>query len=221
MSYICNECGKTFESNCAIGGHVNSAHKREEPANTINPNFEKKDELAYLAGIIVGDGFTARNKKRNYVIGLESKDKAFVESFAKCLENLALNPNICYRERRNHTNMWICHSRSKKLLEWCEALSPNEIRNLLEDSEGRIKLYLKGFYESEGHVQRETRQLGITNANEELINLWIGLCRKIGYEFNKTLHSPKKEPSGGNPFQALIYGRQKIEDFFSFFISLY
>lgn len=112
--------------------------------NMIEVDFEKKEVLSYVMGVIDGDGF----HDREHTIGLEVKSPEFANKFAEKLKKLGLNPGRGNREDRQRETVW---ASSKQLIKWYMDLSKEEKLEWLEE-EGSEWDYIEGRYESDGNI---------------------------------------------------------------------
>ncbi|MBI5149122.1 helix-turn-helix domain-containing protein [Candidatus Pacearchaeota archaeon] len=110
--------------------------------NTIQVKFKNKKDIAYIVGVLDGDGYT----DKKYGVGLETKNINFAEKFKKKLRNIGLNPNINKRKERGH---WIVWGSSKQLVRWyLTFFNKKKINWLLDNNLGWE--YINGLYDSDG-----------------------------------------------------------------------
>lgn len=108
----------------------------------IKPRFNKKKDLAYILGVLDGDGYTNRRE----TIGLETKTKEFAEKFKRKLRNIGLNSNMGFSEKKNH---WLVWGSSKKLVLWYLSLSDKKKKRWLLKEKIAWE-YFNGLYDSDG-----------------------------------------------------------------------
>lgn len=174
--------------------------------NTLKPNLEMNEDLAYTLGVIKGDGYVTRWKER-YIIGLKVTNKDFANSFLKSLRNIGLNPFIWEMGPPNQHGKLRQHvvtAYSKVFGLWYKELTLNKLKELLIDKK-HIASFIRGFYEAEGSIylrKPDYRYINIRmfNTNKELLDLIKNLSTKIGVNFN--LNGPYKNNlntfGGGN-----------------------
>jgi intein-encoded DNA endonuclease-like protein len=166
----------------------------------IEPSLTPSHELAYILGVLLGDGFLFKrkydNKKRKkkgyaYEVRLAVIDRVFAEEFAEGLRKIGLNPKIYYQKRtpnesvfsykHNVKNRWLVIAISKKFYEFFKSLSMD---NLQDITIGFESSFLKGFYESEGGVYSVSRgvKLIISNTDKELATFVNELINRLGFK---------------------------------------
>jgi hypothetical protein len=68
--------------------------------------LEPSEELAYVIGVKVGDGYVGKKSRvrkgyNDVMIGLEARDREFVEGFGRCLAKVLNRREIRPRYRRS------------------------------------------------------------------------------------------------------------------------
>ncbi|MCR4335734.1 MAG: hypothetical protein NUV57_04310 [archaeon] len=91
---------------------------------------EPSPELAYILGVMFGDGSLIFNDKRKeYVLKLEAIDKDFVEKFSRCSSKLLKKERyfaVCYKKPRSgHSATYSVQVRSKKLFNFVKEIKNN------------------------------------------------------------------------------------------------
>ena len=115
-------------------------------------NLKPSPPLAYVVGVILGDGNVSKIKKKqgyDYRVRLETISRTFAESFALALSKLGLHP-IFYVEKRRTAKgnqIYCVDSYSKTFYEWFTSLGDKGIREI---AYAYPLDFLRGFYESEG-----------------------------------------------------------------------
>ncbi len=158
--------------------------------NLIRPNLEMTQDLAYILGVIEGDGYVTKFRGK-YRIGLNVTDKNFANSFIKSLRSIGLNPSYFeinpsngYGKLKQH----VVSSYSKIFVLWYKKLNLNDLKSLLKE-EKHVIAFIKGFYEAEGsfYIRKSDYKyvsIRMFNTNKELLNLIKNLGIKIGFNFN-------------------------------------
>lgn len=128
--------------------------------NKIDVDFCEKETLAYILGVIDGDGF----HDREHTIGLEVKSPEFADKFAEKLKKLGLNPGRGTRNDRDRETVW---ASSGTLVEWYLELSKEEKLKWLEE-ENLEWNYIEGRYESDGNIHPSGGLRVVSYDKEEL-----------------------------------------------------
>lgn len=151
----------------------------------IHPDLEMSENLAYILGVIYGDGYF-RFLKGSWIVGLHVTKMEFVKSFENALRQIRLRPhrttsleftrvgNQCYR----------VIAYSKALHDFFEKLTFSKLRDILVAKECYIWAFLRGLYESEGtKFYRGKHSLMVVvlyNTNRKLIQFSEGLLNHLG-----------------------------------------
>lgn len=176
-------------------------YKKDVP---MNPN------LAYILGVLFGDGFARRRTQGGHVIGMSVGDKEFAEAFANNVRALGFRIKIKkygpYHENRKPRYRALFYS--TKFYYWFKQLSVNKLENLIE-SKDLVVAFVKGFYESEGTLgeSRKWYYLRLSNTNKELLMLVQRFLIKLGYNFK--FYGPYKKRLGTKPFYRLHLGNKE------------
>jgi len=112
------------------------------------PNLGSSPELAYVLGVIDGDGSVGGYNR----IELEVKDKVFAKAFAGALKAIELRANIIKNDRQNKDpkrrhHYWFCYANSVVFVDWYNGLTQEQREKIAKQYPLE---YLRGFYESEG-----------------------------------------------------------------------
>jgi intein-encoded DNA endonuclease-like protein len=116
--------------------------------------LKPSEELAYVIGVKVGDGYTYRRKHAikcyNHVwIGLKAKDREFVEKFARCLAKVLGRKQIRPRFR-DDVGKYVVEVRSQTLYELLrKPVDPHRLKKYIEHCERCVAAFLRGFADSE------------------------------------------------------------------------
>jgi len=147
--------------------------------------IEKEGELAYILGVMLGDGYRISRENRrvlHHVVG----DKIFADSLARALREVGLNP-LMVREGGNfHTS-----ENSKALHGWLNGL---DVRAFIFKGTENVRAFVRGFYESRGSLRghgKNSCMMSIYNRDEILIRLVDDCLKALGFRTN--LFSPKSE----------------------------
>ncbi|MEM0451301.1 MAG: LAGLIDADG family homing endonuclease [Nitrososphaerota archaeon] len=154
-------------------------------------NFLKPSEdLAYVIGVIVGDGFVSQRVKprygykhsyiKQYNIGLTVRDVEFAEEFSKRIARvLGRAPP---RVRLNKNCKWTVEVQSKTLFELLtKPINIEKIKPYVEHCDKCIYMFLRGFFDSDGTVLKDGTII-LYNTDYEVLKYTIYLLEKIGIE---------------------------------------
>ena len=195
------EIGKKLKF-CAttIMRHLKSMNVDIRSDHAKQIDFSKKEHLAYIEGVLCGDGWAYNNKKTfRYFIGIDATDKEFVTKFKKSLEDVGLN--IWFGKSKD--NCWRALGNSKLLYLWHNE-KPH--RGFNTDKEKRA--FLEGFYESDG--TSNPKNLQYCNTKKDLLLLTKEYLDHFNIE--NTLQGPYKNNRGTKYYFLRIRSRSK-DDF--------
>jgi len=154
-------------------------------------------ELAYVIGVVLGDGFCTHTN-RSYPIGLRAKDKEFVEEFARCLSIIIRRPlKVGLDKRRLH----YVRTSSRELYELLRKPADMErLKPFVEHCEECMAAFLRGFIDSEGHIDSH-RVIYVFNTDIELLQYVRELLGVLGIQSTELrLHneagSSFRDPNG-------------------------
>jgi len=163
-------------------------HKKYPP-RLISPNLEINSNMAYLFGVLLGDGWTRYDEdKATYSSNLKVTEIPFAKEFFNALKKIGLRPRIYFIEPSspNHKVQFHVQGCSKIFSKWFKNLTLMNIEKLLE-TPLLIKKFLKGFYESEGGYHGN---IEFWNTNFQLILLVQRFLKSLGFE--TSLHYRKR-----------------------------
>jgi hypothetical protein len=159
-------------------------------------------EMAYVLGVIFGDGcVTCYRKQNSYRIQLTCTDREFAESFKCALEAIGLRPSLRFAKppTKNRKAVWRVEALSKLFYEWFRTLNFEELKLFLRTKELKRE-FIRGFYESEGCLHKvKTRKRGwciyICNTNEDLTKLVRAPLSDLGFLFSVWIsRRPRRKP---------------------------
>jgi intein-encoded DNA endonuclease-like protein len=133
--------------------------------------LEPSEDLAYIIGVLCGDGSAWEKRRihkgyRRGVIYLESKDREFVEEFAirigRVLNRTPPKVNV------KSIGYYYVQVESRTLYELLKKpIDIEKIRKYVEHCERCMAMFLRGFFDSEGSVNKNG-YITATNSNYEL-----------------------------------------------------
>lgn len=198
--------------------------KRPKPPE---PNLTPSKELAYVLGVLYGDGTVSRcrsvNKKLKktdyrYVIQLAVVDRKFAEEFLIALTRIGLRPKMYILRRseeerkKGHRDRWLVVAQSKKFYNWFKELTLADLEKIVE---GYEEHFIRGFYESEGCLDKcfGKKRIRITNTNKNLIMMACKMLVKLGFKpaiYTQEYKSQKKRKTA---YTLHLYGDRVVDRF--------
>jgi intein-encoded DNA endonuclease-like protein len=121
--------------------------------------LKPSEELAYVIGVKVGDGYTyrVRSVRKGYndvMIGLEARDREFVEEFGRCLA-IVLGRKPIKSIYTNNVAKYYVGVGSKTLYELLKKpVGLDKLKKYIERCERCVAAFIKGFADSEGSVDK-------------------------------------------------------------------
>jgi intein-encoded DNA endonuclease-like protein len=103
---------------------------------------EPSNELAYILGVLYGDGYTVKEHNYTYDIELLVKDYEFAEVFSRNMSKL-LNKKYMKSEWSKSHNRWRVYYRSKAFHQWYKKRSLESLKQYIEYSKENIANFLK------------------------------------------------------------------------------
>ena len=163
------------------------------------------EDLAYLIGVHAGDAYVTKtdNKGGEFFIGLWVKDKEFADEYAtriaRVLGKDAPEPKP-YKDGR-----WFVIVASKVLYEFLKKpIDIDRIRPFVEHCERCIAMFLRGFFDSEGSIDKLGR-ITVYNTDYQMMVYVMYLLKKLGIE--TTSETPKTIKASGKPFRSPSTGK--------------
>jgi len=147
------------------------------------PNLETSSELAYILGVLDGDG-SVRGYNR---IILGTKDFEFAKEFEKALLAIGLRANVIkidqwIKNLKRQYHGWQCYAYSVVFVNWYNSLTQERKEGIAKQYP---KEYLRGFFESEGSYvigPNGDVRVHFSNTNRELLMTVQRLLALLGYE---------------------------------------
>jgi len=171
-------------------------------------NLSSSKALAYILGVLLGDGCVYKDSKWRHVIKLRVTDKAFAESFMRALREIGLNSRLDIEQRKGYSReVYVVRAFSASFYDFYSSLSLEDIRKLVS---GYELDFVRGFYESEGSIGRRVDgrpRIRITNNDLELLRLVKDFMEDLGIRCFIYSHS------NGRAFVLEITGRSRVRKF--------
>jgi len=138
---------------------------------------EPSNELAYVIGVLLGDGCIVREHHNDYDIILRVKDYEFAEEFSR---NMAKILNKKFKKPRRWSgrpSLWIIYYHSKAFHTWFRKQTLDTLKPYMEYDEDTVKYFLRGIYDSEGCNYR-CKRIILYNSDLKLLNYVRYLLKK-------------------------------------------
>ncbi len=135
--------------------------------------LKPSEELAYVIGVKVGDGYTyrVRSVRKGYndvMIGLEARDREFVEEFGRCLA-IVLGRKPIKSIYTNNVAKYYVGVGSKTLYELLKKpVGLDRLKKYIEHCERCVAAFIRGFADSEGSVDKNGN-ITIYNTDQRLL----------------------------------------------------
>lgn len=155
-----------------------------------DPDLEPSPRLAWLTGVLYGDGSVFRAASNDYVVALGAKDVEFRDAFADALEAIGLTASTTIQEFDHRADMHHARANSKLFYNWWnETARPGHAELAREHPAA----FVRGMYDSEGslsdvsdHMPPGTStywRLSLSNTEDWLLTLVRDLAAGAGVEF--------------------------------------
>jgi len=145
--------------------------------NIIPLNLRLNKDLSYILGVLAGDGYlTYNNKLRRYQIGLNATDKKFVNEFKKSLISFfQITPTNEFKKSKkvNWNDQYATRLCSKEACDYINSIGEFRKENwtvpkIIKESDEDVKCtFIKGFFDSEGEIDKQIGRVGATSMNLE------------------------------------------------------
>lgn len=150
------------------------------------PAFSPSVTLAYILGVMLGDGCAYRKKRIGMVI-LHVKDKLFAQKFRDFLGEIGLSSKIYIRK-----GIYRTYACSTIFVDWYKKLTLKDIERLVSPLKSMVIAFICGFYESDGSYvvskKYRSRAIQMSNGKKEILDLVYDLLRELS--FNPKLYGP-------------------------------
>jgi intein-encoded DNA endonuclease-like protein len=177
--------------------------------------LKPSEELAYVIGVKVGDGYTYRRKHAikyyNHVwIGLKAKDREFVEEFGRCLAKVLGRRQIRPRFR-DDVGKYVVEAESKTLYELLKKpVDLERLKKYIEHCDRCVAAFIRGFADSEGCVDKRG-YIFIFNADLRLLTYIMDLLRRFNIESTGPRIHVRRGTIINDPETGKKYSRNKDE----------
>jgi intein-encoded DNA endonuclease-like protein len=142
--------------------------------------LKTSEDLGYVIGVILGDGYSGE-RSHGHIIGLRAKDKEFVEEFGRCLGNV-LGREPIRPKFREDVGKYYVEAVSRTLYELLRRpIDLKRIKKYVEHCKKCTAAFLRGLFDSEGHVSKRGCII-LYNSNYEALAYAQRLLRRFGIE---------------------------------------
>jgi len=133
-------------------------------------------ELAYVIGVMLGDGYIVREHHYDYDIELKVKDYEFAEAFSRNIAKV-LNKRFRKPHWSESHNRWRIYYRSKAFYTWYRRQDLDTLKQYIEHNRETVANFLRGFYDSDGNNYRY-KHIFLYNSNLKLLRYTQYLLKK-------------------------------------------
>lgn len=179
-------------------------HPAKIPDLTITPTF------AYVIGVVLGDGSVIHHQKSGqWKVKLLQKRGEFAQSFHNALNELGFKTNT-FKGKYFLTQTYSVVL-SKNILKFKR--EPMLLLPILSEDRTLATNFLKGFYESEGSLEKDNGRyhIRIWNTNEDLIELCGKLLNSMGY--HPMFHHRKRKKPWKDILDVTLYRQDEVGKF--------
>ncbi|MBS3168759.1 hypothetical protein J4216_06540 [Candidatus Woesearchaeota archaeon] len=187
----------------------------------INKKLLKKSkeisiELAYILGVMFGDGYFGKGQIR-----LGTKDREFAEYFIKILTTWSNKQPKIWMKKQNNNDYYECYLSFKDAANFLKSLVKDRKRipeKIKESKINDIKVnFIKGFSDSEGTIitrNNGANFLKIYNQNRELLYDLRNLMVSLGFDGNKVYITFNNKAKNGDIYALRICYKDQIKLFY-------
>jgi intein-encoded DNA endonuclease-like protein len=218
---VCRILGWPITRKSTLSGWKNGKHK--PPAARWGP--KPSSELAYIIGVLNGDGNTVKEHTHHYDIELKVKDIDFAIEFSKTLSKLLDRKYVKPKWSKVH-NRWRITYSSVSFWTWYKEQTLETLKLYIEHDKKTVAYFLRGLYDSEGYNYR-CEQIWLSNNNtgllcyvQYLLERYLDITATGPYLVTRagTIHTTKnggKVKSNHNTYSIEISRKQHIQIFLS------
>ena len=169
---VCRILGWPITRKSTVSGWKNGKHR--PPTVRWVPEPSKK--LAYVLGVLLGDGYTVKEHTYHYDIEILVKDYEFAEIFSRNMSKLLNKKYIEPEWSRGHSR-WRVYYSSKAFHIWFKKQTLETLKQYIEYNKETVVSFLKGLYDSEGSNYM-CKKISLFNSDLELLYYVQYLLRK-------------------------------------------
>ncbi len=188
------------------------------PRNVQHPRrieLKPSPELAYVIGVVLGDGTATRGGNHGKVIALKAKDEEFVREFARCITKILM------RESPVKVRLWeargLFEAKASSATLYALLRKPvdlDRLKRYIEHCDRCAGAFLRGFLDSEGCINNNGHNDGyiyVYNTDLRLLRYVKKLLRRLGIESTGPHITNPSNPKGAltDPRTGKTYRRRK------------
>jgi intein-encoded DNA endonuclease-like protein len=165
----------------------------------VHPNLKPSADLAYVLGVLKGDGYVSVDGYGHYLIRLNVISLTFIKSFRSALLRINLNPQEIIIDNRESYHVT---AQSKDFYQWYHNLKTSDVEQIIAGYETD---FIRGFYEAEGNLSHADYgyKMRITNTNYSLIRI---ISKFLMYKYIKnSIHKYKNTTTDCIYYQLGVY----------------
>jgi len=166
-------------------------------------SLRPSEELAYVIGAVLGDGYVCQLRKYCYFVFLRVKDLEFAEEFAKCIAMvLGRDPPKPIPKKDGTFAVQVCSKTLFELLK--KPIKIDRIRQYIEHCIRCICAFLRGFFDSEGSIY-ENGRIRVYNSDKSLLEYVKDLLHRLsikatGPRLQTKVGKPLRNPTTGKTY---------------------
>ena len=208
----CDNCGKIMlrQLSTITGSHCFCSPRcyaewNRKHAFTVEVNLSASPDLAYVCGVLLGDGVCCRSsqgkRKESFVsvVALEVVEKPFALSFMESLQRLGLKPRI-YRSKKkgNRRDTYFVKAYSKRFYQWWTEQNLSDLEDLFFHDTELLKEFVRGFYESEGSYFKRASPYDetlcqLSNTDLEITELFKKAISHLSFKTSVYCHKERRK----------------------------
>lgn len=193
--------------------------------NLIPKSLKLNEDLAYILGVLAGDGYMDYNdKRRTHSIGLSAIDKEFVEKFRETLFNFfKIRSSQEFRKSRREkwNDQYVTRLCSKEACDFINSIGQFKkgnwlVPDMIKNADTEIKsAFIKGFFDSEGEIDKQIGRVGATSINLEGLEEIKKILESMGIR-NTIIKRKDIRPNTHQKYVLRIHDKQSIALFNQF-----
>jgi len=128
---------------------------------------EPSVRLAYVIGVLLGDGCLVKPRRNIYEVELKVRDYEFAKEFSRAM-SILLGKKYKEPEWSKVSNRWRVYYRSKAFYTWYKQQTLETLKKYIEYDKETVANFLKGIYDSDG-CNYKCKRIHLYNNNLTLL----------------------------------------------------